>query len=91
MVPQVEPPRAAPNEWSSAAKSLQGAYPPHFHATYGEYDVTVGILDGVVSGTFPKRALRHVLEWLELHQQELLNDWQLASQRQPLKQIAPLE
>ena len=65
--------------------------PPHFHATYGEYDVTVGILDGVVSGTFPKRALRHVLEWLELHQQELLNDWQLASQRQTLKQIAPLE
>ncbi len=25
-------------------------HPPHFHATYGEYDVTVGILDGVVSG-----------------------------------------
>lgn len=65
--------------------------PPHFHATYGEYDVTVGILDGVVSGRFPKRALRHVLEWLELHQQELLDDWDLAAQRQPLKSIAPLE
>lgn len=36
--------------------------PPNFHASYGSYDVTVGILDGVVTGSFPKRALRLVLE-----------------------------
>ena len=65
--------------------------PPHFHATYGGYDITVGILDGVVSGTFPRRALRHVLEWYEMHQSELLEDWNLAQQRQPLKRIEPLE
>ena len=41
--------------------------PPHFHAVYGEYQITVGITSGVVSGEFPKRALRHVLEWYELH------------------------
>ena len=65
--------------------------PPHYHATYGGYDITVGILDGVVSGTFPRRALRHVLEWYEMHQSELLEDWNLAQQRQPLKRIEPLE
>ena len=31
-------------------------FPPHFHAIYGEYEVTVIILDGVVEGKFPKRA-----------------------------------
>ena len=65
--------------------------PPHFHASYGSYDVTVGILDGVVTGSFPRRALRLVLEWYELHQAELLENWELAQQRMPLKPIAPLE
>jgi hypothetical protein len=45
--------------------------PPHFHAVYEEFEVTVTIDGGVVSGEFPKRALRLVLEWHELHQHEL--------------------
>jgi hypothetical protein len=36
--------------------------PAHFHATYGEYQITVDIRTGEVQGTFPKRALRHVQE-----------------------------
>lgn len=36
--------------------------PPHFHAEYGEYHITVNILTGVVEGKFPKRALRAVFE-----------------------------
>ncbi len=36
--------------------------PPHFHAVYGEYEVTVEIETGVVTGRFPKRALGHVME-----------------------------
>lgn len=31
--------------------------PPHFHARYGEYEVTVRIDDGAVDGHFPRRAL----------------------------------
>jgi hypothetical protein len=65
--------------------------PPHFHASYGDFDVEVSIRDGVVSGQFPKRALRHVLEWYDLHKDELLADWELAAQRKPLKRIPPLE
>ena len=64
---------------------------PHFHASYGDFDVEVSILDGVVTGQFPKRALRHVLEWYDLHKDELLANWELAAQRKPLKRIAPLE
>ena len=65
--------------------------PPHFHATYGEFDIEVSIGDGIVTGRFPKRALGHVLEWYDLHKVELLEDWRLASQRKPLKKIPPLE
>lgn len=36
--------------------------PPHFHAAYGEYKITVEINSGIVNGTFPKRALKAALE-----------------------------
>jgi hypothetical protein len=32
-----------------------------------------------------------VLEWLELHRDELSEDWKLAELRKPLKKIEPLE
>jgi hypothetical protein len=64
---------------------------PHFHAVYGEYKVTVEIESGTVRGEFPPRALRLVLEWAELHKQELFEDWERARRRQPLKRIPPLE
>jgi Domain of unknown function (DUF4160) len=65
--------------------------PPHFHAIYGEYEVVVNIENGVIEGRFPRRAVRLVLEWYELHREELMEDWLLAEQRKPLKKIAPLE
>lgn len=65
--------------------------PPHFHAKYGEYEITVGIRDGVVQGKFPKRALRLVLEWYELHREELLEDWELCRKQEMPNPIDPLE
>ncbi len=65
--------------------------PPHFHAEYGEYKISVEIESGVIEGRFPRRALRAVLEWHELHRDELLEDWRLAEAHQPLHKIAPLE
>ena len=65
--------------------------PPHFHARYGEYEIVVHIETGFVEGLFPRRALRHVLEWRELHRIELSDDWNLAAAGAPLRPIAPLE
>ncbi len=65
--------------------------PPHFHATYGEFEVTVEIGSGAAHGQLPKRALGHVLEWYEMHRDELLEDWSLAKNKRPLKKIPPLE
>jgi hypothetical protein len=41
--------------------------PAHFHAIYGDFEITVEIESGRVNGDFPKRAFAHVLEWKELH------------------------
>lgn len=65
--------------------------PPHFHAIYGEYHVTVEIETGLVDGRFPRRALQHVLEWHELHKQELRENWELSRNLKPLRPVAPLE
>lgn len=57
----------------------------------GEYKISVGINTGVVEGRFPRRALKAVMEWYELRRDELLEDWLLAEQHQPLNKIPPLE
>ena len=46
---------------------------------------------GVLEGRFPRRALKVLLEWYELHHDELLADWQFAERHQPLVRIPPLE
>jgi hypothetical protein len=65
--------------------------PPHFHAIYGDYEITVEIESGIINGRFPKRALKLVFEWLEIHKDELLENWRLAEERRPLNKIQPLE
>lgn len=65
--------------------------PAHFHAIYGEFEITVEIESGKVNGDFPKRALAHVQEWRELHRRELLEAWSEARASRPLKRIEPLE
>ena len=65
--------------------------PAHFHAEYGEYEITVNIETGVVTGEFPRRALEAVLEWYVLHKDELMTNWNAAMNRKPLSKIAPLE
>ena len=65
--------------------------PPHFHAMYGEHEVTVGILSDSHEGNFPNRALRLVIEWKHLHVDELMWNWNAARNHQPLRPIAGLE
>jgi hypothetical protein len=64
--------------------------PPHFHVRYGEYRASVTIRDGIVKGELPRRALNLVYEWLDLHRDELLEDWSRMQQKQDIKKIDPL-
>lgn len=65
--------------------------PPHFHAKYGEFTISVEIESGITKGNFPKKALNAVRKWLKINQKELLEDWKLAAKGEPLKKIKPLE
>ncbi|MBV8844989.1 MAG: DUF4160 domain-containing protein [Bryobacterales bacterium] len=66
--------------------------PAHFHAIYGdaEIEVAIGSLK-VLKGTMGRRALCLVLDWAEIHQPELLENWELARDHRPLNGIRPLE
>ena len=45
---------------------------PHFHATYGDDTITVGIDPmELLEGHLPPRQRRSVLEWATLHRDEL--------------------
>ena len=66
--------------------------PPHFHVKYGKQKAIISIqslsvLDGELSG----RGLGLVIEWAKIHQQELLQNWELARQNVTLQKISPLE
>jgi hypothetical protein len=65
--------------------------PPHFHAWYSGEEITVEISDGSVNGDMRRRAVALVLEWWNLHRDELATNWQLAQSGQPLKMIEPLD
>lgn len=65
--------------------------PAHFHAIYGEFEVTVEVESGKINGQFPKRALAHIQERQGLHRHELLEAWSDARASRPLKRIEPSE
>ena len=64
---------------------------PHFHATYGEYEVSVDIETHAVRGYLPSPARRLVLEWASRHRAELLENWRRALESKSLIPIRPLE
>ena len=44
-----------------------------------------------MSGEFSRRAEHLVLDWYNMHKDELLENWNLALKRKPLMKIEPLE
>lgn len=65
--------------------------PPHFHAYYQDQTAVVAIdLCEITAGKLPPKQARLVLAWAELHKEELLADWQLASTGELPFRIDPL-
>jgi hypothetical protein len=63
---------------------------PHFHARYGEYKASLDLTGEIIVGDLPRRQLRLVQAWTELHTDELGADWELAASEYPLNPIDPL-
>ncbi|MGD0629609.1 MAG: DUF4160 domain-containing protein [Terracidiphilus sp.] len=65
--------------------------PPHFHALYAEFEALIDIRTfDVIRGELPGRAMALVLEWSQLHREELMRDWELCVQNQTPMRIRPL-
>jgi hypothetical protein len=65
--------------------------PPHFHARYGGYQVTIEIENGrVIAGMFPRSQLATVETWRQQHVAELLENWARCRAKQLPKRIPPL-
>ena len=65
--------------------------PPHFHALYAEFEALIDIRTfEVIGGGLPGRAMALVLEWAQLHREELMKDWELCVQNQAPMKIRPL-
>lgn len=65
--------------------------PPHFHAEYNGEEVLVDIIHSrVIQGHFPSKQLKLILAWTVIHQDELMQNWELAKEHEPLNRISPL-
>ena len=66
--------------------------PPHIHAYYQDRMAIVDIVSCEVSmGSLPPRQTKLVLAWTEIHKEELLADWELASKGELPFSIEPLK
>jgi len=51
--------------------------PPHFHVVYNEYRASVSIQTlNILNGSLPARVRGLVMEWAELHREELMTMWE---------------
>jgi len=67
-------------------------YPPHFHAEYAGSEAMIDILHcAAIKSALPKRQLKLVLAWAELHKDELMQNWELARTNDVLMNIEPLK
>jgi uncharacterized protein YdaL len=65
--------------------------PPHIHVYYQDYNAIVDVQKcEITAGNLPKKQLRMVLAWVEIHQEELLADWTLAQNGDIPFRIEPL-
>ena len=66
--------------------------PPHIHASYGEHEIIVGISPiAIIKGKVPNRVRSMVLEWIALHQQELMENWELCQSGKSPQKLEPLD
>jgi hypothetical protein len=65
---------------------------PHVHIKYAVEEAVFGIPDGeLIEGNLKSRQVKLVQAWIEIHQEELMANWALAIEGQPIFPIDPLK
>jgi hypothetical protein len=65
---------------------------PHIHVRYQDQEAVFSLPEGrLLEGKLPGGKVKLLQAWLEIHREELMADWTLAAQGQPLFKIEPLK
>jgi hypothetical protein len=62
--------------------------PPHFHARYAEFEVTIDIETfAIIRGELPRRELELAQEWAMIHREELIENWRWCRENLPPEKV----
>jgi hypothetical protein len=65
---------------------------PHIHIKYQDQEAVLSIPDGnLLAGTLKPNKMKLIQAWIEIHSDELMADWDLASQGETVFKIDPLK
>jgi desulfoferrodoxin (superoxide reductase-like protein) len=65
---------------------------PHIHVKYQNQEAIISIPEGeVLEGTIKPSKMKLVQAWIEIHKEELMADWELASSGENVFKIDPLK
>lgn len=48
---------------------------PHIHAKYNEYEIAITTDGDIIDGNMPKKKLKLIEAWIEIHKEELYAAW----------------
>jgi hypothetical protein len=66
--------------------------PPHLHAEYQGKRAVLDFRGNILKGDLgSKTVLRLIREWIDLHEEELLHNWETARAGKEIKPIDPLK
>ncbi len=65
---------------------------PHIHVKYQGQDAVIAIPDGkILEGDIKSNKMKLIQAWIEIHQDELMADWELAASGETVFKIDPLK
>ncbi len=65
---------------------------PHIHVKYQDNEAVISIPDAeLLEGQLPGNKLKLVMAWIEIHRDELMANWELASKGENPYKIDPLK
>lgn len=65
---------------------------PHIHVKYQAMEAVISIPEGnILEGEMPNNKLKLIEAWVEIHKEELLANWELASKGEQVFKIEPLK
>jgi hypothetical protein len=69
----------------------QQHYKPHVHVIYNDSEATVSLDGEILDGSLPRKQMRLLWAWLELHEEELYKAWNNAVRGETPLKISPLQ